>query len=356
MRTPGAPSFSLFRVVRGAGDRPVRREDWTRVLRRALAEASTDPLGGSGGGVQVLTVMEARSRSFAALRVIGLNRGVFPRRISEDPLLPDALRRALRDVLPDLPIKSEGHEEERFLFAQLVAAAPEVPPLVRAARRDRPRRFAVAAVRAHTGRDRGVGARAALAARSRARDRALPLARRVRRRRCPTRSRMRGALRLRRVPRRSPTRGSRCCASSIRATRAATSSGRSSARRPAARRRRSAARAAVRDAARAHRELSVAVVPVADPRHRARPDARGVLPGAGDKRLLGNVVHGALALAATTSEWPHSFARELLLEPRASRRRRRASRCPASRTRSRAARRRTSRWRAGSTRPRTRSS
>src|SRR5262249_25686378 len=31
-----------------------------------------------------------------------------------------------RDVLPDLPIKGEGHEEERFLFAQLVAAAPQV--------------------------------------------------------------------------------------------------------------------------------------------------------------------------------------------------------------------------------------
>src|SRR5262249_25478242 len=64
--------------------------------------------------------------SFEALRVIGLERGAFPRRVSEDALLPDALRRALRDVLPDLPIKGEGHEEERFLFAQLVAAAPQV--------------------------------------------------------------------------------------------------------------------------------------------------------------------------------------------------------------------------------------
>ena len=44
------------------------------------------------------------------------------------------------------------------------------------------------------------------------------------------------------------------------------------------------------------------------------PDARGALPGARDKRLLGNVVHGALALAAGTGEWPDSFARELLFE------------------------------------------
>ncbi len=109
-----------------AGDRPVRRDDAVRLLRRALAEAGRDRLGGQGGGVQVLTVMEARARSFDALRVIGLNRGLFPRPIAEDPLLPDGLRRALRDVLPDLPVKAEGHEEERFLFAQLLAAAPRV--------------------------------------------------------------------------------------------------------------------------------------------------------------------------------------------------------------------------------------
>ena len=96
------------------------------MLRRALDELSTDLLGGRGGGVQVLSVMEARARSFAAVRVIGLQRGVFPRRVAEDPLLPDPLRRALRDVLPDLPVKSEGHEEERFLFAQLLASAPQV--------------------------------------------------------------------------------------------------------------------------------------------------------------------------------------------------------------------------------------
>src|SRR5207247_11435188 len=103
-----------------------RGPECRRVRRRGLAGVAAGPLGGGGGAVQGLSGMEARARSFAALRVIGLERGVFPRRVSEDPLLPDALRRALRDVLPDLPVKTEGHEEERFLFGQLVAAAPEV--------------------------------------------------------------------------------------------------------------------------------------------------------------------------------------------------------------------------------------
>ena len=109
-----------------AGGRPISSGDWIRFLRRQLAGAGRDELGGQGGGVQVLSAMEARGLSFEALWVLGLERGVFPRRISEDALLPDAVRLSLRVVLPDLPVKSEGHDEERFLFAQLLAAAPSV--------------------------------------------------------------------------------------------------------------------------------------------------------------------------------------------------------------------------------------
>ena len=85
-----------------------------------------DALGGAGGGVRVLSVIEARAHTFEHLFVLGLNRDLFPRRVSEDPLLPDALRRALAAVLPDVPVKARGFDEERYLFAQLVSAAPSV--------------------------------------------------------------------------------------------------------------------------------------------------------------------------------------------------------------------------------------
>jgi hypothetical protein len=127
VETPGRAELDeVFPDAEHVGKRDVPREDWPRLLRRALGDAGTDAFGGSGGGVQVLTVMEARARRFDAVRVIGLNRGVFPRRLAEDPLLPDALRRVLRVVLPDLPVKTESHEEERFLFAQLLGSAPRV--------------------------------------------------------------------------------------------------------------------------------------------------------------------------------------------------------------------------------------
>lgn len=96
------------------------------LLRRRLAGAGWAAVGGAGGGVQVLGVTQARGLTFDHLFLVGLNRDVFPRVVSEDPLLSDRLRLALSPVLPDLQGKALGHEEERYLFAHLVGAAPEV--------------------------------------------------------------------------------------------------------------------------------------------------------------------------------------------------------------------------------------
>ncbi len=79
-----------------------------------------------GGGIACLSVTEARARTFDELFVLGLDRGSFPRAVREDPLLPDRLRRRLAPILPELATKDRGHAEERFLFEQLLHAAPRV--------------------------------------------------------------------------------------------------------------------------------------------------------------------------------------------------------------------------------------
>ena len=91
----------------------------------ALAGLGHTALGG-GGGIRVLDVTAARGLTFAHLFLLGVNRGIFPRQIEEDPLLPDTTRRAMRDLLPDLPLKGRGFDEERFLFADLLAASPAI--------------------------------------------------------------------------------------------------------------------------------------------------------------------------------------------------------------------------------------
>ncbi|HKA14660.1 MAG TPA: PD-(D/E)XK nuclease family protein [Myxococcota bacterium] len=316
--TPGrAELLGACEAFERAGDRPVRSEDWTRVLRCAIADAATDPIGGAGGGVQVLSVMEARARSFEALRVIGLERGAFPRRVSEDALLPDALRRALRDVLPDLPIKGEGHEEERFLFAQLVAAAPQVH--LSCAQRDAAGRAtppsplferapAVAveetACALPSPRDALLeaalhGARAEFSA-------ALPAALSAARRAIgladePTAPLARARLAvLRELDPRDARRHE--LGPFLGAV--------GPPRGPADPRRAAPFVTQLEGTARCPWQTFLSrILGIAPP-----PDARAVLPAARDKRLLGNVVHRALALAAATGEWPHSFPRELLVE------------------------------------------
>jgi len=101
-------------------------DDFLQLLRRVLEGVGSEPIGGQGGGVQVLNVMEARARTCEELFLLGLNRDVFPRNVHQDPLLPDLVRRAMAVALPDLPIKATGYDEERYLFAQLLSASPRV--------------------------------------------------------------------------------------------------------------------------------------------------------------------------------------------------------------------------------------
>jgi hypothetical protein len=104
----------------------LERDEFVAVVRRGLADAGREPLGGAGAGVQVLGAMDARGATFEYLMILGVNRDAFPRVASEDPLLPDRVRRSLRVVLPDLPLKATGADEERYLFAQLCSAGERV--------------------------------------------------------------------------------------------------------------------------------------------------------------------------------------------------------------------------------------
>jgi PD-(D/E)XK nuclease superfamily len=113
-----------------AGGWPLELDEWIDLLTPVCEDAGALPIGGEGGGIQCLDVIEARSRTFGYLFLLGLNRGAFPRVVVEDPLLSDPLRHLLArsgfGLLPDLPEKRDGYAEERYLFAQLLDAAPHI--------------------------------------------------------------------------------------------------------------------------------------------------------------------------------------------------------------------------------------
>ncbi len=108
-------------------DFEVAADEWRKLLGGRLEGAGDVAIGGRGAGVQVLTVMESRARTFEHLFVVGANRGIFPRVVNEDPMLAEAVRaRLASDVLPEMPVKGRGADEERYLFAQLMSSAPDV--------------------------------------------------------------------------------------------------------------------------------------------------------------------------------------------------------------------------------------
>lgn len=105
----------------------LERQEWNRLLSDRLAGVGDDPIGGSGGGVQLVNATEARARTFTHLFVVAFNRGIFPRVSGDDALFPDVIRARLAvDVLPEMPVRARSADEERYLFAQMVSASPQV--------------------------------------------------------------------------------------------------------------------------------------------------------------------------------------------------------------------------------------
>jgi len=101
-------------------------DEWRALLAPSLARAARGPFGGAGGGVQVLAPADARGRAFDTVALVGFARGVFPRALDDDPLLDDALRRALRDLVPDLDAGARRRADDEALLLGLLEAGERV--------------------------------------------------------------------------------------------------------------------------------------------------------------------------------------------------------------------------------------
>ncbi|MGH7824219.1 MAG: PD-(D/E)XK nuclease family protein [Candidatus Binatia bacterium] len=95
-------------------------------LHRCL-EAKTVPISDQNiAGVTVLDAMAARGSRFQTLFIVGLNEGLFPRKIREDAFLRDRTRRVLETVLGyKVSEKLAAFDEEKLLFALLIGAADD---------------------------------------------------------------------------------------------------------------------------------------------------------------------------------------------------------------------------------------
>ncbi len=93
-------------------------ESFAQALRKSLDRASVPLSREIVQGVQVMDAGSARGIPFQALFLVGMNEGVFPRTIREDPFLRDHARRVLEtDLGYKISSKLAGYDEEKLLFA-----------------------------------------------------------------------------------------------------------------------------------------------------------------------------------------------------------------------------------------------
>ncbi|MDQ3890676.1 MAG: hypothetical protein M3312_09045, partial [Actinomycetota bacterium] len=117
----------------------VSREDLVRSLERAPLPL---PQPRQPGRVAVVDLLRARTRRFAAVFLLGLEEGVFPRRVTESPFLRDDERRELEEARPGRRVvRADQLARDRYLFYAACTRAWRRLTLVREAATDdgRPR-------------------------------------------------------------------------------------------------------------------------------------------------------------------------------------------------------------------------
>jgi CRISPR/Cas system-associated exonuclease Cas4 (RecB family) len=122
-RALGDPSrvIELLLELAPLGDRaPLGLDEIVRLLAPRLNTLLRPSTGHGAGQVFVASIDEARGRSFDCVFVLGLAEKLFPARLGEDPLLPDATRRALSPALTTMEERVAG---ERLALRLAVGAA-----------------------------------------------------------------------------------------------------------------------------------------------------------------------------------------------------------------------------------------
>jgi hypothetical protein len=113
-------------------DRLVPFADAVRAFEEAVEAEERRPLQEDGGGLRLLDAMQARGLTFERTVLLGWHADGIPQGLSEDVVLPDRLRDALRRATGrPLPLRSEALDEERQLALSLLASARRDLEIVR---------------------------------------------------------------------------------------------------------------------------------------------------------------------------------------------------------------------------------
>jgi CRISPR-associated protein Cas4 len=122
LRSPEAVWAALAELEPMSAVGPVTLEEVTEVLSDHLRFLRREPPARRWGRVFVASIDEARGLDFRAVFLPGLAEGLFPRKLSEDPLLLDDFR---REVDPELSLRTDLVDQERERLRLAAGASRE---------------------------------------------------------------------------------------------------------------------------------------------------------------------------------------------------------------------------------------
>jgi len=120
LRAPGGVLATLEEIAPMAPVGPVDLDEVQIVLAPRLRELTAPPPRRRYGAVFIAPAESAHGLAFDVVFVPGLAEKLFPRKIVEDPLLPDSVRAALS---PELPTQDARADAERLALRLAVGAA-----------------------------------------------------------------------------------------------------------------------------------------------------------------------------------------------------------------------------------------
>ncbi len=105
--------------------RPAQKGEFLEEFNYLVKQKTLNAVENLQNSVSIADIMNLRGNSFKAVIILGLNEGVFPAKISEDPVFKDSWRSALQKLGYNIKVSAQRYLEEKLFFYFALSCASD---------------------------------------------------------------------------------------------------------------------------------------------------------------------------------------------------------------------------------------
>lgn len=110
--------------------RSAKRGEFLEELNYLLEQEKINRAVNLQNALTVADIMNLRGQTFKAIIVLGLNEGIFPTKINEDPVFKDAWRSSLQKLGYNIKVSAQRYQEEKLFFYFALSSAEQKATLI----------------------------------------------------------------------------------------------------------------------------------------------------------------------------------------------------------------------------------